>query len=84
MLFRSQSDQGPRVEQDQQRPFRVQIHGELRFIYYYPDIAAKVMTVTPYYNPTGELQKRVESGIVTPPRDIVQDVSHQQNSYNNK
>ncbi len=34
---------------------------ELRFIYYYPDIAAKIMTVTPYYVPTGELKKRVES-----------------------
>lgn len=34
---------------------------ELRFIYYYPNIAAKIMTVTPYYQPTGELKKRVES-----------------------
>ena len=34
---------------------------ELRFIYYYPDIAAKIMTVTPYYVPTGELKKRIES-----------------------
>ncbi len=34
---------------------------ELRFIYYYPDIAAKVMTVTPYYVPTGELKKRMEA-----------------------
>ena len=34
---------------------------ELRFIYYYPDIAAKIMTVTPYYMPTGELKKRLES-----------------------
>ena len=34
---------------------------ELRFIYYYPDIAAKVMTVTPYYVPTGELKKRIEA-----------------------
>jgi len=33
---------------------------ELRFIYEYPDIAAKLMTVTPYYVPTGELKKRVE------------------------
>ncbi len=33
---------------------------ELRFIYYYPDIAAKVMTVTPYYEPAGALKKRVE------------------------
>lgn len=35
---------------------------EMRFIYYYPDIAAKIMTVTPYYVPTGELKKRMESG----------------------
>ena len=34
---------------------------ELRFIYYYPDIAAKIMTVTPYYAPTGELKKRLEA-----------------------
>lgn len=34
---------------------------ELRFIYYYPNIAAKIMTVTPYYQPTGELKKRVEA-----------------------
>ena len=34
---------------------------ELKFIYYYPDIAAKIMTVTPYYVPTGELKKRIES-----------------------
>lgn len=33
---------------------------ELKFIYEYPDIAAKVMTVTPYYEPTGELKKRIE------------------------
>lgn len=34
---------------------------ELRFIYYYPDIAAKIMTVTPYYSPTGELKKRMDA-----------------------
>lgn len=34
---------------------------ELKFIYYYPDIAAKIMTVTPYYVPTGELKKRLEA-----------------------
>ncbi len=33
---------------------------ELKFIYDYPDIAAKIMTVTPYYMPTGELKKRIE------------------------
>ena len=36
---------------------------ELKFIYDYPDIAAKIMTVTPYYEPTGELKKRIESAI---------------------
>lgn len=36
------------------------LDSELRFIYNYPDIAAKVMTVTPYYKPSGELAKRVE------------------------
>lgn len=34
---------------------------ELKFIFYHPDIAAKVMTVTPYYIPTGELKKRLET-----------------------
>ena len=34
---------------------------ELRFIFHYPDIAAKVMTVTPYYEPTVAMKKRVES-----------------------
>ena len=33
---------------------------ELRFIYHYPDIAAKVMTVSPFYNPEGELEKRLQ------------------------
>ena len=33
---------------------------ELKFIYYYPDIAAKVMTVTPYYIPTGALKERMD------------------------
>ncbi len=33
---------------------------ELRFIYYFPDIAAKVMTVTPYFEPAGALKKRIE------------------------
>ncbi len=35
-------------------------HSELRFIYYYPDIAAKVMTVEPYYNPTHSMKRRIE------------------------
>jgi len=34
--------------------------GELKFIYHYPDIAAKVMTVSPFYNPEGELEKRLQ------------------------
>ena len=34
---------------------------ELKFIYYYPDVAAKVMTVTPYYEPKGELLKRLRT-----------------------
>lgn len=33
---------------------------ELKFIYHYPDIAARVMTVSPFYNPEGELEKRLQ------------------------
>ncbi len=44
---------------------------ELKFIYYYPDIAAKVMTVTPYYAPTGELKRRVDAHEITSTADIV-------------
>lgn len=33
---------------------------ELRFIYFYPDIAAKIMTVEPYYLPQGALKERME------------------------
>jgi len=33
---------------------------ELKFIYHYPDIAAKIMTVTPYYIPTGALKERMD------------------------
>ncbi len=33
---------------------------ELRFIYFYPDIAAKIMTVDPFYNPSGALKERME------------------------
>ena len=36
---------------------------ELKFIYHYPDIAAKVMTVTPYYIPTGALKERIDQHI---------------------
>lgn len=44
---------------------------ELKFIYYYPDIAAKIMTVTPYYIPTGALKRRVDNSAVTMPNIIV-------------
>ncbi len=33
---------------------------ELRFIYFYPNIAAKIMTVEPYYLPIGALKERME------------------------
>ncbi len=33
---------------------------ELRFIYFYPNIAAKIMTVDPYYNPSGALKERMD------------------------
>ena len=33
---------------------------ELKFIYYYPNIAAKIMTVNPYYMPKGALKERME------------------------
>lgn len=33
---------------------------ELKFIYNYPDIAAKLMTVTPYFVPVGAIKQRVE------------------------
>lgn len=36
---------------------------ELKFIYQYPDIAAKVMTVSPYYEPVGAIKERVEQNI---------------------
>ena len=44
---------------------------ELRFIYYYPDIAAKIMTVTPYYAPTGELKKRIDAHEEVLPSHII-------------
>lgn len=34
--------------------------GELKFIYYHPDIAAKIMTVSPYYEPQGAIKERLE------------------------
>ena len=44
---------------------------ELRFIYYYPDIAAKIMTVSPYYEPQGAIKERVESKLLTKPHRII-------------
>lgn len=34
---------------------------ELKFIYHYPDIAAKIMTVSPYYEHQGAIKERIES-----------------------
>lgn len=34
---------------------------ELKFIYHYPDIAAKIMTVSPYYDPQGAIKQRIET-----------------------
>ena len=44
---------------------------ELKFIYHYPDIAAKLMTVTPYYEPSGEMQKRLSEGDKAMPHHII-------------
>jgi len=44
---------------------------ELKFIYHYPDIAAKVMTVEPYYKPEGELEKRLQKGSLAMPEHII-------------
>ena len=44
---------------------------ELKFIYHYPDIAARLMTVTPYYEPSGELQKRLDEGTKAMPQHII-------------
>ena len=44
---------------------------ELKFIYHYPDIAAKVMTVSPFYNPEGELEKRLNRADLTTPKMII-------------
>lgn len=38
---------------------------ELRFIYHYPDVAAKIMTVSPYYEPEGAIKERLEAGLIT-------------------
>ena len=44
---------------------------ELKFIYHYPDIAARIMTVSPFYEPSGELQKRLNKGSVAMPQHII-------------
>ncbi|MCD8378551.1 MAG: hypothetical protein LUB59_07175 [Candidatus Gastranaerophilales bacterium] len=44
---------------------------ELKFIYYYPEIAARVMTVSPYYEPIGALKDRVEANLLTLPKHII-------------
>lgn len=44
---------------------------ELRFIYYYPDIAAKIMTVSPYYQPVGAIKERVDARHLTKPQRII-------------
>lgn len=44
---------------------------ELKFIYHYPDIAAKVMTVSPFYNPAGELEKRLQNRKPAMPEHII-------------
>lgn len=44
---------------------------ELKFIYYYPDIAAKVMTVSPYFNPEGAIKERIDANLLTLPRNII-------------
>jgi homocitrate synthase NifV len=49
------------------------LSNELRFIYHHPDIAAKLMTVTPYYVPVGELKKRVERDIAQAKQIIQQE-----------
>ena len=44
---------------------------ELKFIYHYPDIAARVMTVSPFYNPEGELEKRLQKESGQKPSQII-------------
>lgn len=44
---------------------------ELRFIYYYPDIAAKIMTVSPYYEPQGAIKERIDAKLLTKPHKII-------------
>ena len=44
---------------------------ELKFIYHYPDIAAKIMTVSPFYKPDGELEKRLQKGGLIKPQHLI-------------
>ena len=44
---------------------------ELRFIYYYPDIAAQIMTVSPYYEPQGAMKERMDANLLTKPHRII-------------
>ena len=44
---------------------------ELKFIYYFPDIAAQVMTVSPYYEPIGAIKERVENQMIIPPSRVI-------------
>lgn len=44
---------------------------ELKFIYHYPDIAARIMTVEPFYKPEGELEKRLQKGELAMPHHII-------------
>lgn len=44
---------------------------ELRFIYYYPDITAKIMTVSPYYKPQGAIKERIDANLLTKPHRII-------------
>ena len=44
---------------------------ELKFIYYYPDIAAQIMTVSPYYEPIGAIKDRVEAQKQHPIQNVI-------------
>lgn len=44
---------------------------ELKFIYYYPDIAAKIMTVSPYYEPVGAIKERLDAQEKASPKTII-------------
>ena len=44
---------------------------ELKFIYYYPDVAAQIMTVSPYYEPTGAIEERVNAQKLRAPESVI-------------